>query len=251
MKEAGAFAGLSSSRYWSVTKSRSAGGTMAAMGTPEPAMHRPVVEIRGPNQRMAWAVWIVVSILGAAIGAIVAWEMQSRVLLGPAPVQGLVGSSATLLSAFILAGGQWLVLRHYRFDAFWWVPATIAGNFVAAAIVVPGVINLALGRGVSPVNANSAIVFGAVALATGGLVVGTAQALVLRMTAGNFAWLWIPATMLGGALAGAVTTALSPTLFQAVVDHGLPIVVLLGAASAVGALIRSVCQTPILARILR
>jgi hypothetical protein len=189
--------------------------------------------------------------LGAAIGAIVAWEMQSLVLQGPEPAQGLVRSAATLLSGFISAGGQWLVLRHYRFDAFWWVPATIAGNLVAAAIVVPGVINLALGRGASPVNANSAVVFGGVALATGGLVVGTAQALVLRTTAGNVAWLWIPATILGGALAGAVTTALSPTLFQAVVDHGHPIVVLLGVANAVGALIRSVCQAPILARVLR
>jgi hypothetical protein len=224
---------------------------MTAMGTPEPAMHRPVVEIRGPNQRMAWALWIVVSILGAAIGAIVAWAMQSLVVLGAAPEQRLVGSAATLVSAFILAGGQWLVLRHYRFDAFWWVPATVAGNFVAAAIVVPAVINLALPRGVSPVSADGAVVFGAVALGTGGLVVGTAQALVFRTTAGNFAWLWIPATILGGALAGAVTTALSPTLFQAVVDHGLPIVVLLSAASAVGALLRSVCQAPILARVLR
>jgi hypothetical protein len=224
---------------------------MTAMGTPEQAMRAPVVEVRGPNQRLAWALWIVVSILGAAIGAIVAWEIRSPFLLSPAPEQGLVGSAATLVSALILAGGQWLVLRHYRFDAFWWVPATIAGNLVAAAIVVPGVINLALGRGVSPVNANSALVFGAFALATGGLVVGTAQALVLRTTAGNFAWLWIPATALGGALAGAVTTALSPTLFQAVVDHGLPIVVLLGVANAVGALITSVCQAPILARVLR
>jgi len=224
---------------------------MAAMGTPEPAVHRSVVEIRGPNQRMAGALWIVVSILGAGIGASVAWETRSLVVQSPSLEQGLVGSAATLLSALILAGGQWLVLRHYQFDAFWWVPATIAGNLVAAAIVVPGVINLALGRGVGPVNANSAVIFGAVALATGGLVVGTAQALVLRTTAGNFALLWIPATILGGALAGAVTTALSPTLFQAVVDHGLPIVILVAVADAVGASIRSVCQTPILARILR
>jgi hypothetical protein len=136
-------------------------------------------------------------------------------------------------------------------DAFWWVPASIAGDLVAAAVVVPGVINLALGRGASPVTANSAVVFGAVALGTGGLVVGTAQAFVLRTTADNVAWLWIPATVLGGALAGAVTTALSPTLFQAVVDHRLPIVVLLGVASAIGALIRSVCQAPIFARVLR
>jgi hypothetical protein len=143
------------------------------------------------------------------------------------------------------------VLRHYRFDAFWWVPATIAGNFAAVAIVVPGVINVVLGRGVSPVHANSAVVFGAVALASSGLVVGTAQAWILRTTAGNFAWLWIPATVLGGALAGAVTTALSPTLFQAVVDHGLPILALVSVANAVGALMTSICQAPILARVLR
>lgn len=224
---------------------------MTAMATPEPAMHRPVVEIRRSSRWIAWALWIVVSMLGAAIGAIVAWEIRAPFLLGPAPELGLVGSAATLVSAFILAGGQWLVLRHYRVDAFWWVPASMAANVVAAGMVVPGVINLALGRGAGPVNANSAIVFGAVALATGGLVVGTAQALVLRTSAGKAAWLWIPATVLGGALAGAVTTALSPTLFHAVADHGLPIVALLGAVNAVGGLIRSVCQAPVLARVLR
>jgi hypothetical protein len=119
---------------------------MAAMGMPEEAMRRPVVELRGPSQRMAWAFWIIASVLGAAIGGAIAWEIRSLVLRGPAVEQGLVGSAATLLSALILASCQWLVLRHYRFDAFWWVPATIAGNLVAAAIVVPGVINLALGR---------------------------------------------------------------------------------------------------------
>ncbi len=224
---------------------------MAAMATPARAMRPQFVEVHGPNQRLAWAVWIIASIVGAGIGAALAWEMRSLVLQSPVAEQGLVGSAATLLSAFILAGGQWLVLRHYRVDAFWWVPATMAANLVAAAIVVPGVINLALGRGVSPLNPNSAVVFGAVALATGGLVVGTAQALVLRTTAGNIAGLWIPATLLGGALAGAVTTALSPTLFQAVVDHALPIFAVISVANAVGALITSVCQAPILARILR
>jgi hypothetical protein len=224
---------------------------MAAMATSEQAMRAPVVEVRGPNQRLAWALWIVVSIVGAAIGGAVGWEIRSVVLQAPAAEQGLVASAATLLSVLILAGGQWLVLRRYRVDAFWWVPATMAANFVAAAIIVPGVINLALGRGVSPLNLNSAVIFGAVALATRGLVVGTAQALVLRMTAGNTAWLWIPATILGGALAGALTTALSPTLFQVAVDHGLPIFALVSAASAVGALITSVCQAPVLARVLR
>ncbi len=32
---------------------------MAAMGTPEQAMHAPEVKVRGPSQRLAWALWIV------------------------------------------------------------------------------------------------------------------------------------------------------------------------------------------------
>jgi hypothetical protein len=224
---------------------------MAAMGTPHQAMHRPVVEIRGSSHRMAWAVWIIVSVVGAAIGGAVAWEIRSVFLQAPAAEQGLVASAATLLSALILAGSQWLVLRRYQVDVFWWVPATMAANFVAAGIVVPGVINLALGRGVSPLNLNSAIIFGTLVLATEGLVVGTAQALVLRPSAGNIAWLWTAATILGGVLAGALTTALSPTLLQAALEHGLPTFALIGVANAVGALVTSVCQAPILARVLR
>ena len=142
---------------------------MAAMATPDQAMHRPVVEIRRSSHRMAWAVWIIASVVGAAIGGAVAWEIRSVFLQASAAEQGLVGSAATLLSALILAGSQWLVLRRYRVDVFWWVPATMAANFVAAGIVVPGVINLALGRGVSPLNLNSAVIFGTVVLATQGL----------------------------------------------------------------------------------
>jgi hypothetical protein len=90
-----------------------------------------------------------------------------------------------------------------------------------------------------------AITSGAIALATAGLVVGVGQAAVLRVSAGGVALLWIPATVLGGALAGALTTALAAQLF------GLPALVTIGLVAATGSLMNAAAQAPVLLRVIR
>ena len=90
-----------------------------------------------------------------------------------------------------------------------------------------------------------AIASGAITLATAGLIVGVAQAVVLRLSAGGVALLWIPATVLGGALAGALTTALAAQLF------GLPALVTIGLVAATGSLMNAAAQAPIFLRVIR
>jgi hypothetical protein len=216
---------------------------MAAMGTPEPAMHRPVVEIRGPNQRMAWALWIVVSVIGAVVAALIAWQVRSLFLAGPAFSNQGARYAGTVVEALVAGGAQWLVWRRYRFAADWWVPATVAANLLNAIIVIPSVLHLAEGAGM--ISPTPAMVAGATALAAAGLVVGTAQALVLRGPAGNTAWLWVPATIIGGALAGAITIAVSAQLF------GLPYVLFLSVLTATGAVLTAASQAPVVMRLLR
>ncbi len=95
------------------------------------------------------------------------------------------------------------------------------------------------------ISPTTAMVGGAAALAAAGLVVGTAQALVLRGPAGNTAWPWVPATIIGGAFAGALTTAVSVQLF------GLPYVVIISVLTATGALLTAASQAPVFLRLLR
>lgn len=216
---------------------------MAAMGTPEPAMHRPVVEIRGPNQRMAWALWIVVSVIGGVLAALAAWQIRTFFILGPASIRQDARYVGTVVEALILGGGQWLVLRRYRLAVDWWVPVLVAADLLNISVVIPSMLHLVDGAGV--ISQATAMIGGASALAAAGLVVGTGQALVLRGSAGNLAWAWVPATIIGGAFAGGVTTALSVQLF------GLSYVVFLSALTASGALLTAASQAPVIQRVLR
>jgi hypothetical protein len=216
---------------------------MAAMGTPEPAMHRPVVEIRGPNQRMAWALWIVVSVIGGVLAALAAWQIRSLFVRGPGYIRQDARYVGTVVEALILGGAQWLVLRRYRLAVDWWVPVLVAANLLNVSVVIPSILHLVDGAGV--ISQATGILGGASALAGAGLVVGTGQALVLRGSAGNLAWAWVPATIIGGALAGAVTTVVSLQLV------GLPYVVFLSLLTATGAVLTAASQAPVLLRILR
>ena len=217
---------------------------------PLPAASKPVLRIRRRGNRTAWLLWIVVSVLCATLGAVVGWQIRWLFLRNPATTQLLIAYVATVASALLVSGAQWLLFRHYRRDVYWWVPATVAGNLAAAAIIVPGVTSLAFAKGISPLNADTALFYGLLALATSGLVVGTAQALVLRTFAGNLAWAWVPATILGSGLAGAITTGLSSQLVSMTWfwDHPL---VLIALASAVGGLLVSASQAPVFSRLLR
>jgi hypothetical protein len=216
---------------------------MAAMGTPEQALHRPVVEIRGPSQPLAWALWIAGTVVGAAIAALVGWQVREIMASVPAFDAHSARYAATVVQSLVAAGAQWLVWRHYRFELDWWVPATVAANLLNAVVVIPSVLHLADGTGV--ISLTTAMISGGSALATAGLVVGTAQALVLRGRARNVAWAWIPATMIGGALAGALTTALSAQFL------GLPTFAAISLASATGALLIAASQAPVFLRVLR
>lgn len=223
---------------------------MAPMATPLPAASGQVAPVRRQSPRTAWLLWILVSVLCAAIGAALAWQIRSPFIRSSASTQQQLALVATLASALVLSGGQWLLLRRYRLDVYWWVPASAAGNLVAAAFIVPAVASLAFTKGVSPINANTAVLYGALALAASGLVVGTAQALVLRTSFGDLAWAWVPATMLGGALAGGIATVLSNDVLSSVwlLEHPI---LLLTLASAVSGGLLSICQAPVIARMLR
>jgi len=216
---------------------------MAAMGMPEPTMRQPVVEVRGPSQRMAWALWIVVSVIAGVLAALAAWQIRTFFIRGPAYISQDARYVGTVVEALILGGAQWLVLRRYRLAVDWWVPVWVAANLLNVIVVIPSVLRLVDGAGV--ISPTTAMIAGASALAAAGLVVGTGQALVLRGSAGNVAWAWVPATIIGGALAGAVTTAISVQLF------GLSYVVFLSVLTATGALLTAASQAPVLLRLLR
>lgn len=216
---------------------------MAAMGMPEQAMGPPVVEIRGPNPRMAWALWIVVSVIGGVLAALAGWQIRSFFVEGPSYIGQDARYVGTVVEALILGGAQWLVLRRYRLAVDWWVPVLVGANLLNASVVIPSILHLVDGAGVT--SQATAMIGGASALAAAGFVVGTGQALVLRGSAGNLAWAWVPATIIGGAFAGAVTTVLSVQLL------GLSYVVFLSVLTATGALIIAASQAPVLLRLLR
>jgi hypothetical protein len=200
-----------------------------------------MVTIRGGGQRLIGVLWIAVSILGAILGALAAWQIRSLFDHGPASLGQDLAYVATVVNVLIASGAQWLLLRHYRLEVEWWVPATVTADLIAAIVVIPTVLGLFVPIA-GLISQTIAMVSGAAALAAAGFVVGVGQALVLRASVGNIAWAWIPATMAGGALAGVLTTALTPQLL------GLPYVETLSLATAAGALLTAASQAPILLR---
>ena len=183
------------------------------------------------------------SVIGAVLGALVAWRVRA-LLTVPAPtlVVDLLRYLATILSAAIAAGAQWFLLRRYRLDVYWWVPATLLAVLLTAIIVIPSVLRHAVDA-LTSVHPSDTVTAGGAALAAAGLVIGAAQAIVLRNSVGNRAWAWIPATAVGGGLAGALTSALSSQLF------GLPTFAFISLLAAVGALLISATQAAVLHRL--
>ena len=201
--------------------------------------------------RLIWLAWIAVTVVGAVLSSQAGWQLQWIERGGSIESQQVVIFLSAIIGGLIIGGGQWLVLRRYKVDAYWWIPASVMGNVVAALLIVPAVTSLALRAGiVLPLNQGGALAFGIVSLATAGFVVGAAQALVLRRPAGNIAWLWIPATMFGEAVAAVLTDAISPFLIEKMPLIGFPASVI-GSLAAVGALALAACQAPILTRVRR
>jgi hypothetical protein len=216
---------------------------MAPMATPEQAMSPLPVETRRRNQGLAWVLWICVSIAGAVAGAMAAFGLRLLISGGPISLIDALRYVATVVDAMVLAGAQWYFLQRYRLDVYWWVPATVIAYLIAALVLIPSVVRLVVGSGV-PVSAGSAVVAGGAALAAEGLALGVAQAVVLRTSVGNIAWIWVPASIVGGALAGALTSAISAQLF------GLPALATISLVAAGGALLISASQAPVLYRLL-
>src|SRR5579864_4206112 len=213
---------------------------MAAMVSPEPAAVHSITV--GPARRQPVApFWIAVSVIAAVVGSLAAWQIRS---LGQASGGQEFAFLATIVSAIIASGGQWLLLRRGRLDVYWWVPATVAADLIAAVVIAPSMLNLLISRSTVP-STGTAIFVGAMVLGVSGLVVGVAQALVLRRNTGQLAWIWIIATVLGGSLSGVFSTAFSSSLLT------LPGIVAISVASALSSFLTSASQTPILARMLR
>lgn len=210
----------------------------------------PVTAIRRPDRRLAWMLWIGVTVLGALIALLLQWEIRTLQAAGSLPAPDLVVYMIAVGTGLIISTGQWLVLRHYNVDAYWWIPASIAANVVAALFVVPLVMVVAIGAGILLVPTDVAR-FGILSAGASSLTVGTAQALVLRGGWGNLAWLWIPVTVVGAVLAAGVTNLLSPPLIDAIARHGFPVAGAVGLLGATAALLGSACQAPILMRFLR
>jgi len=232
-------------RYRVVTNRPLSPVTMAAMATPEQAMHRPAFAVRRSNQRLAWALWIIVTVIGAVVGALAAWQLRRLALNGSPSLLDALRYFATVLDAVVASGAQWYLLRRYRLEVYWWVPATVSATLVAVILVIPTVIGLFVHRGGTDITLTTAVISGAAGLAAAGFVVGAAQAIVLRSSGGNIAWAWVPATIVGGAFAGAVTSAISVQMF------GLPYVEILSVVTATGALLTAASQAPVLLRLLR
>jgi hypothetical protein len=178
------------------------------------------------------------------LGALAAWRVRT-LFNGAAPVFVADGFRylASIVNATVAAGAQWLLLRRYRMDVRWWVPATVIASVLAVVVLIPSV----LGRVVAPIGLitpTDTVIAGGAALAAAGLVIGTAQALVLRTSAGSIAWAWLPATIVGGGLAGALTSVVSSQLFD------LPPFATISLVAGVGALLVSASQAPILFRLL-
>lgn len=217
---------------------------MAAMALPEQAVVQPTLRAR----RSVWGaslLWIAVSVVGAVVAALAGWQIRTQLTGGGASLSQGVAYAATVVSAVIAAGSQWLVLRRFRLDVYWWVPATVVASLINEIIVLPSVLSHFIPAPGSAVASEIAILGGTLALAAGGLVVGVAQALVLRPSSSDIAWAWIPATAVGGALAGGLTTTLASNFF------GLPYVATLGGLTTIGAFLTAASQVAVFVRVVR
>ena len=220
------------------------------MAVSQPSMS-PLITIRRRGGWQVWFLWVGVTVVGAVLASLVAWRLRS---LNPHSVsaQQLVAYIVAVETELLISAGQWLVLRRFKVEAYWWIPASLAADVVAAFIIAPPIISLALATGaIRPISVDGGLSYGILSAAVSGLVIASAQSLALRGYAGKLLWAWIPVTVVGSVLAVVVTNALWLPLIDAVWGHGLPVVLLIGILAAIGALVASACQTPILMRLLR
>ena len=210
----------------------------------------------GSGARQAvWFWWIVVSTIATFVAALLQWRIRTILFSGPdfivAHSLGYdflaqdLGYVATVIGALVVSGAQWLLLRRYRLAVGWWMPVTVVAAMLDAALLIPSVLRIVQGLAGNPTvpTLNVIVAAGGAALAASGLLVGTAQWFVLRGSRRTVAIGWIPATVVGGVLAGGITTAIGSNV------RSLPPVLVLSALAALGALLLAAVQAPILRRL--
>lgn len=182
---------------------------------------------------------------GAVAAALAAWRVRTLFIGGPEFLGRILGYMATVVGAIAISGAQWLLLRRYRLPVDWWVPATVTASLLSAVVLIPNVLGAVLGQADGPggPDLSVAVMAGGAALAGAGLLVGSAQWLVLRGPRRSAALAWIPASVIGGALAGSITTLIGSHLV------GLPLLLFLGVPAAVGSLLQAGVQGPVLGQL--
>lgn len=197
---------------------------------------------RPPPGRLPWLLWIVVSTVAAIAAGWGSLLVRQSITGGPAWIQGELVNGGIVADALILSAAQWWVLRRCRLPAEWWIPATIAGALLASAVVIPAVLHLLIAP--SQYADRGRLTMAAVtAVGLGDLLLGAFQWLALRRPGRPAAWVWIPATGMGGALGALAATVVSPFLLQPSLFLNVAL------AATVTGLSRSALQAPVVQRL--
>jgi len=149
-----------------------------------------------------WLQWVLASIVGWALGAIVSLLVSAIApVVGAIPVVGgsIIGAGVGIM--------QWLVLRRRFHQAGWWVLASTMGSVVGWAVsqnlIEP--VTMFLSKYEEALGGRSVVTLSAFGVMVGGMV-GTMQWLVLRLWVYRAGW-WILANTVGwttGFVAGPV-----------------------------------------------
>ena len=179
-----------------------------------------------------WLQWVLASIVGWALGAIVSLLVSAIApVVGAIPVVGgsIVGAGVGIM--------QWLVLRRRFHRAGWWVLASTMGSAVGWAVgqnlIEP--VTMFLSRYEEALGGRVVVSLSVFGVMVGGMV-GTMQWLVLRRWVYRAGW-WILANTLGWATAfladPVVVLALWPSAVLATIMGEVTFGAVLGAITGV------------------
>ena len=132
-----------------------------------------------------WLQWLLASILGFAVGAVIANAVTDLIFT----------------ALFGVAGGfmQWLVLRRRIVGAGWWVLASTLGFAIAPIVAIAGVMAVSQVMSLDGNPLAAPILLGVLF----GVLSAILPWLVLRRQLARAGW-WVPAHLLGSLLGGAL-----------------------------------------------